>query len=316
MNQNEFDVLIDKVVSPSNMIPYIIEKMILKPELLTGFKKINTFSLRLYASFGQANNIKYGNILEAYFQKYLEQLGWELLPRDYELTQQERVFYNNDSNRVNIDIIARFNDKLIFIEQKILDNHDSTKKIGQLRNFQEKATVVSRNYSGYSIYGFEWFIDDSQRKNGANWAKHNSSFIQLNQQYIDRLYVMYGQELEKKLTDITGVDHSGMLLDFEEKMKTWHINHGKELPELIFDKLPMDVVDELKKYPFSRTYKMFSNTDLNEQIFPILFPNKQVHKAYYSYLQTIDTTSLNKRETDIFVNLKSTLEKSLDIQGL
>ena len=162
MKQNEFDKLIAEI-DPTNMIPYTIDKMVKKPEILTGFKKINTFSLRMYASFGQANNIKYGTILEKYFNKYLEELGWKILDRDYILTNEEQTKYQNDSNRVNVDLVAKYDDIIIFIEQKILDNHDSTKKTGQLRNFQEKATVIQRNYPSNDIYGFEWFIDDSQR---------------------------------------------------------------------------------------------------------------------------------------------------------
>lgn len=312
MNQIEFDKLIDEVVAPNNMIPYVIQKMVKSPELLTGFKKINTFSLRLYASFGQANNIKYGNILEAYFQKTLEDMGWELLPRDYALKEEEIKFYNNDSDKVNVDIVAKKNEKLIFIEQKILDNHDSTKKIGQLRNFQEKASVIYRNYQCLDIYGFEWFIDDSQRKNGANWIVHNKTYIEDNPYYSEKLYVLYGKELEQKLTTLTGINHNGLLEKFDQQMKNWHLSHGKDLPELVFDKLPMDVLDELKKYSFASVYKMFTNKDLIEQIFPIVFPNNQVYKAYYAYLTSLNSDSLNKRKKTSYDNLLKYLKEMIN----
>lgn len=293
MEQNEFDNLIAEI-DPTNMIPYIIDKMVHKPELLTGFKKINTFSLRMYASFGQANNIKYGTVLEKYFNKYLEELGWEILDRDYTLTNEEKIKYQNDSNRVNVDLVAKYDDTVIFIEQKILDNHDSTKKTGQLRNFQEKATVIQRNYPNNDIYGFEWFIDDSQVKNGSNWQIHNEEFEIDHPEYKDKLFVVYGKELEDKLTTITKVNHSEMLNSFDAFMKNWHLSHGRELPAIEFDRYPIDVVDCLKQHSYKKVYDMFTNEDLIEQIHPIIFPNNQVYKAYLRYLEGLDTKTLRK----------------------
>lgn len=310
MEQERFDKLLDEVIQPNNMIPYIIQKMVEKPELLTGFKKINTFALRMYASFGQANNIKFGTILENYFQSYLKDLGWELLTRDYTLTKDEINEYKNDSDKVNIDIVAKYNNTIIFIEQKILDNHDSTKKIGQLRNFQEKASVLHREHPNNDIYGFEWFIDDSQHKNGPGWEKHNKKYVKTHSYYKDRLYVVYGNQLEQKLNEITKINHDGMLKSFETCIKNWHLSHKKLLPENNFDKYPMDVLDELKKYTFNKTYKMFSNSDLEEQIHPILFPNKQVYKAYYAYLLSYDK-KLNKREKTSYDLLKNLLEEKI-----
>lgn len=311
MEQNEFDNLIKKI-DPTNMIPYIIDKMITKPKLLTGFKKINTFSLRMYASFGQANNIKYGTVLENYFNKYLEEMGWKMLERDYTLTDEEKQRYQNDSNRVNVDLVAKHEDTIIFIEQKILDNHDSTKKTGQLRNFQEKATVIQRTYPSYDIYGFEWFIDDTQVKNGSNWQTHNEEFEIEHPEYKNKLFVVYGTGLEDKLSEITDIDHSGMLTSFDTFMKNWHLSHGKDLPELEFDKYPMDVVERLKLYSYKKVYDMLTNEELREQIHPIIFPNNQVYRAYLEYLNHVDTKGMRKDVLGYYEKLKVELQNMIN----
>jgi hypothetical protein len=57
------------------------------------------------------------------------------------------------------------NGKIIFIEQKVRDDHDSSKKRGQIDNFIKKIEILQDKYPNNDIVANFYFIDDSLNKN-------------------------------------------------------------------------------------------------------------------------------------------------------
>ena len=51
------------------------------------------------------------------------------------------------------------------IEQKIRDDHDSTKKRGQFVNFVKKIKYLKQEYPTNKISASMWFVDNSLMKN-------------------------------------------------------------------------------------------------------------------------------------------------------
>ena len=77
----------------------------------------------------------------------------------------EKKFYDANQDRLGVDQIFLIDNELHFVEQKIRDDHDSTKKRGQIDNFEKKLEVINDTYSNRTIFGYFYFIDDSFNKN-------------------------------------------------------------------------------------------------------------------------------------------------------
>lgn len=94
-----------------------------------------------YTSF----NIRFGNIAEAIVKDILISYG--------------AIYYERRLKDKDIDQYFSYRNKDYFIEQKIRDDHDSSKKVGQVENYLEKKTISSCEKSAC------WFIDPSFKKN-------------------------------------------------------------------------------------------------------------------------------------------------------
>lgn len=69
-------------------------------------------------------------------------------------------------NGYDFDQLCLYGDnKIIFVEQKVRDDHDSTKKVGQLQNFIAKKELIEELYPGVEIVSCMWFVDPSFAKN-------------------------------------------------------------------------------------------------------------------------------------------------------
>lgn len=301
----KLDAMIDDKVKP-NIASYVLKTMIEKPENLTGYLKMNPIPLRLVSSFGQANNIKFGLVLENYFSEKFSEHGWNTeFDKQYEITPEDKAKYSNRSNKVDIDIVMSYKNTLVFIEQKAQDNHDSTKKVGQNSNFQEKAVVINRKYGEAfkKIYGIEWFIDTDHVKNGKEWKDANNEFVKTHPEWKNKLEIFYGEDIEGFLKKITKEDHSGIVAEFDGLMREWHKQHAsstKSYFNLNFDEDTnlQQALDTMEEYSLTQTktqvranpiLKMMRNKELREQIFPIISPKKILFKNYLQRLKELPT---------------------------
>jgi hypothetical protein len=77
------------------------------------------------------------------------------------------------------------------VEQKVRDDHDSSKKKGQFKNFLDKITYL-RNIHGSALTGIMYFIDPSLRKN-RNYYKMQLEMLSADLSI--PLYLFYNGEL-------------------------------------------------------------------------------------------------------------------------
>ena len=77
----------------------------------------------------QSHEIRFGDAFEKVIEEYFNLKGCTLLPKRY-------VLDNDDV--LSIDQCFKYKNKVYFIEQKVRDDHDSTKKRGQIQNFEKK----------------------------------------------------------------------------------------------------------------------------------------------------------------------------------
>nr|WP_307918320.1 hypothetical protein [Mycoplasmopsis bovis] len=71
------------------------------------------------------------------------------------------------------------------------DDHDSTKKRGQIDNFLKKYNHVKTIYPINNIVGIMWFVDDSFKKNKGFYHNEISNL----NKYDRNLHLFYGKEL-------------------------------------------------------------------------------------------------------------------------
>lgn len=97
----------------------------------------------------------------------------------------------NISDTLETDQLFRDSNTIYLIEQKIRDDHDSTKKRGQYDNFRKKYMLLHEKYSDFEVNAIMWFIDDGLIKN----RKYYQEQAALDSASGVIIYVMYGREL-------------------------------------------------------------------------------------------------------------------------
>jgi hypothetical protein len=139
-----------------------------------------------------SSNIIFGNCLEKDMKSTLEQYG---------ATYVERHIENYDFDQ--LCIIGKY---IILIEQKVKDDHDSTKKVGQIQNYLIKKELIKQKYPDHTLISSMWFIDPSFTKN------YNYYSQQIREELV------YGEDIFKRLQSLTNIDFSMAWETFLEKM--------------------------------------------------------------------------------------------------
>lgn len=117
-------------------------------------------------------NISFGNYAEEIAKKTIAAFGGEILE-------------GKSSDKV-ADCLFMYKGKTYPIEQKVRDDHDTSKRVGQATDFIEKKKIFRPDASAC------WFIDNNFRKN----KKYYSTL------FADEMY--YGDEINKFMYEIFG----------------------------------------------------------------------------------------------------------------
>src|SRR5699024_8101808 len=156
MNYSDFKQVLDDTLFTDAKVT-LLKNLKKNPSRFVGIFRASTPKGKLIQNFTQSLEIKYGDALESVFREMFSDYGLEKLPQDYKNPK--------NGKDLNVDQVFKYGNNVIFIEQKIRDDHDSTKKSGQFTNFKDKYNVLKDYYRGYKIIGSMWFIDDSLVKN-------------------------------------------------------------------------------------------------------------------------------------------------------
>jgi hypothetical protein len=150
------------------------------------------------------------------------------------------------------------------MEQKVRDDHDSTKKRGQIENFRKKLTYL-RSIHGDALIGIMYFIDPSLHKNEGYYQQEIKT---LQKELGIPIYLFYNGEVFQFLQGHT---------------RTWDLLLGslqdwrKSVPEQItldYDANPEKTLVELSSVSGSIWYKLITNDALWESgVITTLFPN-------------------------------------------
>lgn len=178
-----------KIKSGDDFYLDLLKNVIDNPSRYCGLFRLSNAKTKLIQNVTQSNEIKFGDFMEDIVTIYLEKLGYQNLEKE--------AGCDETGNRLNIDQLFLLNDTIFLVEQKIRDDHDSTKKRGQFENFVKKINLIKRKFPNNHISGAMWFIDDSLVKN-KNYYKQEMS--NLNYDNTD-LHLYYGSEFFESLNN-------------------------------------------------------------------------------------------------------------------
>lgn len=135
----------DKFVNKLNNILFegssadLLTKISDTPDRYIGIFRPTKPKTKLMQNITQSHEIKFGEALESIFEDYFRTLGFEMLEKKLSGIETK------DNKDYNIDQLIRKEDTIYLIEQKVRDDHDSTKKVGQFSNFEAKYFEISKN---------------------------------------------------------------------------------------------------------------------------------------------------------------------------
>lgn len=264
----------------------LIKKIAENPERYLGLFRPTKPKTKLIQNITQSHEIRFGDALEFIFERYFEATRFSL--------HTKRIFLQD--KELNIDQLFSKDNTLYMIEQKVRDNHDSTKKIGQFNNFENKYYALTLQYKGFEIIPIMWFIDDSLTKNKNYYLQEMQK---LRNDYGCNPYLFYGKQLFNSNLSGFNIEIWNEILLYLECWK----GDLPDMPEINFDKNENTVFNEIKDLPPNIYRKLFTNEDIIKQIFPIIFPENRVLQLLDDYFK--------QQEGQVYKTLRKYLQELL-----
>ncbi|GHT10008.1 hypothetical protein AGMMS49532_09200 [Endomicrobiia bacterium] len=284
MNFNKFKEILNEEVFERSKSD-LLEKISDKPERYVGLFRPTKPKAKILQNLLQSQEIKFGDAFEKLIESYLIENGFIILPKKI---SGEKV---NES--LIIDQYFKIKEKIYFIEQKIRDDHDSTKKRGQIENFKKKLIAVKKIYKDNEITGIIYFVDPDLMKNKNYYKKE---LISLSEYYKINTYLFYGKDIFSYLKVPYIWD------EIVEHLKSWKtVVPG--LPEVNFDLTPEVVFNEIKDLSVAVFRKLLSNDEVYNQILLTLFPEGKTLRLLLNYFKN--------KKLPIYLKLSELLEKRL-----
>lgn len=189
MKYEEFKQKLNLQVFGEDVNYEILTKVIENPHRYIGLFRVTNAKTKLIQNITQSCEIKFGDFIENVLTQYITEMGYQNLNKNIGIDE------NNDE--LNVDQLFKKDDENIIylIEQKIRDDHDSTKKRGQYANFIKKIKVIKKTYPNHFVKATMWFSDDTLKKNRRYYLEE----IQNNTDNIVKINIFYGKELFIKL---------------------------------------------------------------------------------------------------------------------
>ena len=245
----------------------LLEKISNSPSRYIGLFRPSKPKAKILQNLLQSHEIRFGDAFEKLIEKYLELKGCKIL---------NKIFVTNDKESLNIDQFFKKGRKFYFIEQKVRDDHDSTKKRGQIQNFEKKLNELIKIYKEKSLVGIFYFIDPELTKNKTYYA---TEINKISKDYGVELKLFYGKPLFDYLSYN---DVWKEMIDYLEKWK----KSIPELPEINFDLDAKHTFNEIKDLKPLVFRKLFENEVIFNEIVLTLFPKRTTLKLLHQYFLT------------------------------
>ncbi|TQR29050.1 restriction endonuclease [Campylobacter sp. MIT 99-7217] len=161
----------------------ILLTVLKNPKRYIGLFRITNAKTKLIQNLTQSCEIKFGNFIEDILSEYINSMNYESLDKNIGLDEE--------GNKLSADQVFKDQSQVYLIEQKIRDDHDSTKKRGQYANLIKKIRLLKQKFPSQKIKACMWFCDDSLKKN----KKYYEEQISNNTDLQVEISIFYGKDL-------------------------------------------------------------------------------------------------------------------------
>lgn len=270
MNYNDFKQIFNEIIFEKSKAD-LIEKIAEYPSRYIGLFRPTKPKAKIFQNLLQSHEIRFGDAFEVAIEKYLQLKGCEIILKKYSTI-------NNDV--LNIDQCFKYKNKVYFIEQKVRDDHDSTKKRGQIQNFEKKLDVMLSKFKEEELVGIFYFIDPDLVKNKNFYV---TELEKMTNDYNVETHIFYGKSL---------FDYLGMTDVWEEILQYLELwkQEIPDFPEINFDLDSEQTFEEIKDLKPLIFRKLFSNDIIFEQIILTLFPEKKTLSLLLEYFKNKKAT--------------------------
>ncbi len=288
MNYNKFCEILNKHIFEGEKKELLI-KLADRPERFVGLFRPTKPGAKILQHLLQSHEIRFGDAMEELISEFLKDWGFTVLPK---IIVPDPA---NPRNTLDIDQYFTDGETYYFIEQKVRDDHDSTKKRGQISNFEAKLEYLYRKH-GQNLIGIMYFIDPDLVKNKNYYIKELNKMA--NTYGVD-LHLLYGKEL----------------FEFFDKLDVWNdllswLTRWKdslpELPEINFDNNPQDSFNEIKDLEIRFWRKILENEKLWEEgIMLVIFRNGATLRLLFEFFDRKPERAYRKLAKAIKQRLKN-----------
>jgi hypothetical protein len=224
--------------------PSLLKSIADNPDRFVGVFRSTTPQLKLIQNLLQSREIRFGDAMEEVMASLFQEMGFMLLPKSFVSEQEEEMSCDHYLHN-------QTSDSYYLIEQKMRDDHDSSKKRGQFKNFRDKLAFLQRIH-GTSLVGIMYFIDPSLGKNKNYYI---GSMQNLFSELGIEIHLFYNGEL---FNYFNRPDLWEQLID---GLRSWRNRLGGEL-DLNFDKDPAASIRDLSNVSLGTWSKLLANESL------------------------------------------------------
>jgi len=264
----------------------LIENIAKSPSRYIGLFRPTKPKAKILQNLLQSHEIRFGDAFEILIEEYLKKFSFTIL---------EKKFSTSDDDELNIDQCFKKDGKIYFVEQKVRDDHDSTKKRGQIQNFEKKLNEMINKYGEKNLVGFFYFIDPELKKN-RNY--YDAELKRMSKAYGVNLNLSYGEELFAIL------GHKEIWQEILKYLEEWK-KEIPELPETNFDLNAQSSFEEIKDLNPAWFRSILENDEIFNEIVLAIFPEKRTLKLLFEHFK------LKASEKTIFRTLSELLKKRI-----
>lgn len=277
MNYGKFCAILNKHIFEGER-KELLKRIAERPERFIGLFRPTKPGAKILQHLLQSHEIRFGDAIEEVIEENLKEFGFELL---------EKSINSKDGEPLTLDQHFRKGKMTYFIEQKVRDDHDSTKKRGQVANFESKLEVLYGKEKT-NLVAIIYFIDPDLIKN-KNY--YDQEIKRLSSFYGIKIYLFYGKELFEFLGRS----------ECWEQMLTW-LKQWKdslpELPEINLDSNPKESLEEIKALELRNWRKFLENERLwDEEIVKTIFRKGETLKLLLGFFRSQDSVPYKKLAT-------------------
>jgi len=244
MNYEKFCVILNKHIFKGEK-KELLRRIADNPERFIGLFRPTKPGAKILQHLLQSHEIRMGDALEEIIEEVLRFHGFKILSKS---------LVNESGETLSLDQYFTDGKIYYFIEQKVRDDHDSTKKRGQISNFETKLEILHKKHDS-ALFGFMYFIDPDLSKNKNYYLQE---LKRLEDFYGVKLHLFYGKELFVYLRKPQIWDN---IINW---LKQWK-DGLPELPEINFDSTPQESFEEIKDLELRNWRKILENETLWEE---------------------------------------------------